>query len=495
MTTSITVSVSEPACAVPAREHARLAGARESRILLLSSSLLTDRMLLHTAWLRALGDRATVWATSYAEARYRDEWSTHSSTVEQFPEVLPFRDFPFNHLRRLNEFAWDLRTREPSRLSILRLIREKNMRPDVRAMKLPARLVSLARCEALLENGVERAMLKINRSPEAFARLAALRPDVVVTTGPFQFEQPAVVAAAKALGIPTVALIPSWDNITTKGRLVFKYDGYLVWSERTRAELLAAYPAARSVPIFTTGAPQFDAFFDDRFALSREVFCRKSGLSPDLPIVVYALGTPNMIKEHHGALFLAERIARGDLGDVQMLVRPHPIHDDGSLEDAFSGFGPRVRLQHTADGSAPLTARSQNTERVLEWVNTFRHAAVVVNLSSTVTVDAAVFDVPVANLDYDPEPGEPNRALVREINHVWSHFKPIAESGGVWLVTTPRELVEAVRTYLARPDLHRRGRRWIAEHVCGRLDGRCGARAAEALLEFADRVVAGRAQL
>jgi len=36
-------------------------------------------------------------------------------------------------------------------------------------------------------------------------------------------------------------------------------------------------------------------------------------------------------------------------------------------------------------------------------VNTFRHADVVVNFSSTVAIDAAIFDKPVVNLDFDPE--------------------------------------------------------------------------------------------
>jgi hypothetical protein len=93
-------------------------------------------------------------------------------------------------------------------------------------------------------------------------------------------------------------------------------------------------------------------------------------------------------------------------------------------------------------------------------------------------------DRPVVNLDYDPEPGRPNQALVKEVNHLWTHFKPVAESGGVWLVNNPEEMVEAVRTYLAHPEMHRDRRRWIAEYVCQYLDGRCGQRMAAAILDF-----------
>src|SRR5205823_3464904 len=86
------------------------------------------------------------------------------------------------------------------------------------------------------------------RSPEAAERLRRHPPDVLLTTGPQQFHQPAVAAAARALGIRALALIPAWDNLTTKNRMVFKYDGYAVWSEQMRRDLLHYYPHSRSVP-------------------------------------------------------------------------------------------------------------------------------------------------------------------------------------------------------------------------------------------------------
>jgi CDP-glycerol glycerophosphotransferase (TagB/SpsB family) len=143
-----------------------------------------------------------------------------------------------------------------------------------------------------------------------------------------------------------------------------------------------------------------------------------------------------------------------------------------------------VALQRTGLAGAHVTARFQDERQITDWVNTFRHADVVINLSSTVTIDAALLDRPVINLDYDPEPGQPQQELIREINHLWTHFKPVAESGGVWLVDNDEELITAVRTYLRHPELHREKRRWIAEYVCGYTDGRSGERVANAIIDF-----------
>ena len=80
----------------------------------------------------------------------------------------------------------------------------------------------------------------------------------------------------------------------------------------------------------------------------------------------------------------------------------------------------------------PQTA-FQGEEGIVEWVHTLRYADVVINLASMISVDAAVCDKPVVNLDFDPQPGAPNQQLVKDINHKWNHFKPVAESGGVWM--------------------------------------------------------------
>ncbi len=444
-------------------------------------------MFLHTKFLDSLSNKSSVrvWATSAQNPRFQDMWSTVPAIVERFPDVRPFREIPHNYLRRLNEFTWDYRQQPPSRLSMIRHVRNSSWDRSIRALKIPARVLAGLKAEEVLENRLERMLLGYTRSGDALARLQANPPSVLFTTGPFQYEQPAIVAAAKNLGIPSLALIPSWDNLSTKSRMVFKYDGYVVWSDRLRYELNHYYPHTRDLPVYVVGAPQFDVFFQPRFMQTREEFCATQGLRADLPIIIYAVGSPNFLREHHGALEMARCISRGELGDVQMLVRPHPIHDNAEMADLFRPFGPRVVSQSTAEAGTALTARSQDETQITEWVNTFRHGDVLINLSSTVTVDAAIFDRPVVNLDFDPEPGQPNQGLVKDVNHLWTHFKPIAESGGVWLVNDYAEMIEAVKTYLRHPEMHREQRRWIAEYVCGYLDGKCGQRMADAILEFA----------
>lgn len=463
---------------------------REARVVILSSSLLTERMFRYSSfrdgWAGAASRAAHLWTT--AMERTAERRMEAPLVIEPFPEVRPFREFPYNYLRRLNEYAWDFDRRPPSRLSMMRHVRDHQLRRVILALKGPARIVAALGLAPELEWGLERLLLSYERSAEAVRRLRELKPDLLVTTGTFRYEEPAIVAAARQLGIPVLALITSWDNPSTKNRMVFRYDGYLVWSEQMRRDMHHFFPQSRQVPFFITGAPQFDVFFDREFVQSREDFARQHGLDPGRPIILYALGSPNLFDEIPAVRHLAESIVAGQLGDVQLLVRPHPVHTDGSEMARLAALGPRVVVQlpkSVAGRPAAGAERAQDRGQIFDWVNTFRHAAVVVNLSSTAAIDGAILDKPIVNLDFDP--GGVRQQMVKEINHEWTHFKPIAESGALRLVNDAAEMVGAVRAALADPDEGREARRRIAGFVCGPLDGQAGARTARAILEFARR--------
>lgn len=452
------------------------------RILILSSSLLTDRMLLWSDCVGHLAERSEVeiWAASCGADARRDPWSDLEARVRTFPEVGPFRE-RFNLLRRVNEAVWDARLRPPSRLSMERHRHQPPGIPVSLARGL-GRALALLPVERQFERLLEAILLRQRRSHQTAERLAELRPDLLVTMAPFWFHEPGVVIEAKRLGIPTVALIPSWDNISTKKRLVLRYDGYLVWSDLARRQLHHFYPQSLHVPVEVVGVPQYDVFFDDALGSRREEFLDSYGLDPRRPTILYAIGSPNFIAgEVTGAVDLAETICRGELGDVQMIVRPHPVHAREPIDEQFAPYAPRVVVQTPSAGGDTPFERRQEGEHIRQWIDTFRHVDVVINLASTVALDAAFADRPVIDIAYDPHPRRRDQALIEEITSEWTHLRPMFESGGVWVVRDVAELHHAILTYLEHPELHRAERRAMLETICGHTDGRSGRRFGQAV--------------
>ena len=454
------------------------------KIIILTSSLLNDRMILFNNFLPTLAKHADVylWANAFNNPSYQniDIEGVH---VQPLPHVKDMR-FPLQMLRRLNDYAWDAKKLTKSRDMFFKHTREENMTPMLKSIKAMARIENAIGLASFTEKVSEWMYTKEVRSPEAIKLLQEIKPAMLLCMSPFRKDEPGIVAASRKLGIPTLTYITSWDNLTTKNRYMFSYDGYLLWSKSMQDQLSVLYPQSRNKPQYIIGAPQYDIFKNNKYVQTKNEFCEANGLNPDLPIILYTLGSPNLVNEYPGAREFLKEAAKGRMGDIQVVVRAHPLHlNDPELPSLLELYSKTVlQTSNPKKGSKSFT---HDENQIVEWVNTFKYSDIVINLASTVAIDAAIFDRPVINLNFDPS-GEKDQ-MVKEINAISDHFAPIAASNGMWEVNNYEEMVEAVNGYLKDPSLHREGRAWMYEFVCGYSDGKCGERFAQALIDFSTK--------
>src|SRR5207247_7118543 len=84
--------------------------------------------------------------------------------------------------------------------------------------------------------------------------------------------------------------------------------------------------------------------------------------------------------------------------------------------------------------------------------NTMHHSDVVVNVASTLAIEAAIVDTPVVNIAFDGEaPSEWTRSARRYYR--FTHYVNITRHGAVQVVEEPAQLVEQVARYLDDPSL------------------------------------------
>ncbi len=321
--------------------------------------------------------------------------------------------------------------------------------------------------------------------------LRRLGASLVVSTVPHIPEEAPPVLVARRLGIPAAGWINSWDNLTSKPAYYTGYDQYLVWSERMREEVLRYYPEAAGRTVAATGVPHFDWYRRPEMVWSREELCQRMGLDPGRPLILYAAATPHLAPaEDRIVRRLAGEVEAGRLpGRPQLLVRLHP----GDSGERFRGWhvNGAVRLRVPGERSGGrLSAFCPTPEDDRELVSSLAHADVVVNLASTITLEAALLDRPVVNVAYDPRPGEQHQRVVRRYYEVYDHYRTVVESRAVRLARSDGELLAQIRTYLEDPALERAERRKIAELWCHSLDGRSAERLADRLLAAARRAAA-----
>jgi hypothetical protein len=315
-------------------------------------------------------------------------------------------------------------------------------------------------------------------------RLRALDPALVVSASPETFYDFPWLVAAGRLGLPRTIWIRSWDNLTSKMSCQPGGDAYLVWSALMERELRDRYPEFRRSAAIEVGAPQFDGHRDPSNLMSREELCRTVGLDPARPFVLYCTGGPHIVVEEHRLVRDVERaLARlPESRRPQLLVRLHPYFWGTELRpyDELRGLAiwPRQEdVQRLRGGST-----SGLIEDYSIMLSSFHHQAVNVNVASTVTLDSAIFDKPIINPAYEPDPSRHAFVAVPRV-YRYDHYQNVVATGAVALARSPDHLASLLSDALETPARYARERAELTRLVCGRVDGRSGARMADALAD------------
>jgi CDP-glycerol glycerophosphotransferase (TagB/SpsB family) len=190
--------------------------------------------------------------------------------------------------------------------------------------------------------------------------------------------------------------------------------------------------------------------------------------------------TPQELYPHHDHVL---RVMGAALGDgqwpaAQILVRLHP-RDDRAKYAAFESV-PGIIIEkpfrdtvRAGDGLAvDVTAESQR-----HLANTLRHSDVIVNVASTIAIEAAIFDTPVVNIAFD---GEQEEAFARSARRYYqfTHYVNITRHEAVKVAWQPGELVRHVRSYLDDRAQDAAGRARVVGEQCQFTDGRSAERVA-----------------
>jgi hypothetical protein len=315
--------------------------------------------------------------------------------------------------------------------------------------------------------------------PETAQLFDRHQPAVLVVSNPgLIFSEVPLLRTARQRGVRTIAIDPSWDNFTNKLIPVRRVDRLVVWNTIMRDQAVALH-GYQADAIRLAGTPQWDPYFKDGILISREEFCRRIGADPSRKLIT--LTTSPLELYAYFDRVIEHLVAAKDRGSwdqpVQLLVRVHP-RDAIERYAAFEGLPgvivekPFKQTVRSGDGMAvDVTADAQR-----HLANTMHHSDVVVQVASTIAIEASIFDTPVVNVSFDGEPVPFVRSAQRYTQ--FTHWANIAATGAVRDAATPAAMIEHIGRYLDRPELDREGRRRVVVDQCQFLDGRAAERVA-----------------
>ena len=309
--------------------------------------------------------------------------------------------------------------------------------------------------------------------------------------GSYGFEYEGFFAReAKSLGLKVVAAITNYDNIVNRGFRGFMPDKVAVWSRLMADEAMSL----QKIPAFRieiTGPVQFDHLFQP-LPVSREEYLQSLGLDPAQKTILFAGGV-NITRYFEIYRLLLDSPAFGAASRPNLIIRPYPhsklLSSPGwqVLEKLFSQ-NDRVYISNPMSTSADNLLAS-DLKRDLAWGQDaddlyylLKVSEVMINIFSTISLEAAICDLPVIHLGYDLYTFGHSYDMTTAFQQRQTHNRRKLRLQAARIAKDENDLLRHLGAYLQDRRLDGEARHAYALSECGYLDGKSSQRLA-ALLE------------
>src|SRR5687767_12039028 len=267
------------------------------------------------------------------------------------------------------------------------------------AEKVPSRLLAMANRRAFQQPANRQRLTAVLRAleralpgvPEIERELREHRPDLVLITplvylGSSQFE---VLRTALGMGLRTVFCVGSWDHLSSKALIRDMPQRVLVWNDTQKDEAVRLHGVPED-RIVVTGAQCYDDWFSRVPSLTREAFCRRVGLPPDRPFILYVCsalfwGSPVEAEFVRRWVESVRQSTAPGVRNAAILIRPHPARMEEWRAIDLSPF------EHVkVFGSNPMDAESRE-----DYFESLHYSSAVVGLNTSAFLEGAIAGRPL----------------------------------------------------------------------------------------------------
>ncbi|HEB73571.1 MAG TPA: hypothetical protein ENI77_13265 [Nitrospirae bacterium] len=265
--------------------------------------------------------------------------------------------------------------------------------------KLPYFLLQLLQApfvKKILNSVVGKAVFRylervIPEDKTILAWLQKNKPDVVIAC-PYIFSAVGeidYVKSAKKLGIPTGAIIPSWDNLTTKGSFHVLPDTTFVWNDKLASEAIKLHDIPKE-SIYIAGAFKSDYLFAQNGSFDKGLFFDNIGLELNSKYILYLCSSANITSdETEFVKQFATTLANSPLTkQLKLVVRPHPL---GTA--MWEGFDMENVVVWPLDNVLPDNPSSER-----DYYYQLKYCEAVVGINTSALLEAAIVDKPCVTI-------------------------------------------------------------------------------------------------
>jgi hypothetical protein len=162
------------------------------------------------------------------------------------------------------------------------------------------------------------------------------------------------------------------------------------------------------------------------------------------------------------------------------------IEEWRQLEREFGGDCLSIDFPEILDGKLNFFMPDREIQKLdgILW-----HCDAVINIFSTLNIEACIFDRPIVNVGFQFEgrtpPGKKKSRFDVRYDEAQIHNQRIVRSGGTVIAYSPDQLLQQIAASLEEPAVRREGRKKIVRQECAVNLGRAGIEVGKAILEVA----------
>lgn len=285
--------------------------------------------------------------------------------------------------------------------------------------------------------------------------------------------------------IPIIHFVGNYDNLSSKGFRNTDVRKLIVWGKSMKEDAIDFH----SIPdekIVEIGALRYN-INNNKKLLPKDNFLESIGLNPEKKTILLA----GFIYEYHyyEMIEVLDKLkSEGD--DVQLILRLYP--NAGFMESVY--FRALIKLVDERDdvyisfGDPHYRMRNRGRDVIQieedELWNSLSSSDVVVNIYSTIALEACIFDKPVINMWYH-----------QTVNGLWYleprmfeypklyHHKRMAEYGAIDVAKSRDEMCRQLRSAIREPELKKENRKLLLNSECGIIDGKASERLVQVFVE------------
>ncbi|MYM60752.1 hypothetical protein GTG28_16100 [Vibrio sp. OCN044] len=300
--------------------------------------------------------------------------------------------------------------------------------------------------------------------PRKIRSLIALSNYILVLSSDDPIDK-AILKTAYNKSTYSTLLIHSWDNLPARGFFSASPNRVLVWNEVMKQQAVELHGIS-SDSISIIGVPQFFGYKKFADMVDRKFFYETYGLEKGYKVITYTCSASRVFPDE--PLFIEYLIDIMRNEDVYIIIRLHPTERISQYISFFSGIEKVIIDEPSGNFAAKVNDKiSDSKEDIYKFISLMKYSDVVINLASTISLDAIIFDSPVIciafNIDSSISKSSWNNAKE------WyksTHYDFIVKSGAISIVTDKKQLYECISRHIENPDFGHKQRCDLSRFFC-----------------------------